>query len=444
MNTIKIRNLFVLKLCLFLFVALMFPATALARGSAVEDTVDDGEVIDQNLVLAGPEVVMAGEINGDLAAVGDQVTISGEVNGSLLVIGRSVILNGPVSGSLFVSALTLVVGPEASVGRDVHFIGEGLETQAGSTIERDLHVISLESSLSGEVNRKVNALVGPRNLILAMIDFMQSRGLLPQDEPPGANLPAFRLASSGNENLEVLGMGFGLPSIQSLPLFQPSPEQGTAANAGPGVRAPRQETTLDVPRIQAWALAFLRTLLSLLILGLLWVWLLPAQLSWAGEQARQGPLRAIFNGFVVFSVGWIGVFLGLVLVIVLAIFLYWVSLPNLAFLTGALGLTGLGLVVSVFWLSITYFSKLIIAFLVGTLLLRRFFPRYAQSRIWPLLVGVVLYALLASIPYLGWLVAVLFTLAGLGALWVISFPKRLAEGKPAPLAQSLPDSPRPA
>ncbi len=107
------------------------------------------------------------------------------------------------------------------------------------------------------------------------------------------------------------------------------------------------------------------------------------------------------SGLTFYVGGWFIAVLAFGLIVVLALFFYIISLPNLGFLVGTLGLMGLGLGVSVFWLSITYVSKLIIAFLIGKLLLQRFAPRYAQSNLWPLLLGVVLYALVASIPYLG-------------------------------------------
>ena len=82
---------------------------------------------------------------------------------------------------------------------------------------------------------------------------------------------------------------------------------------------------------------------------------------------------------------------------------------------------------SIFWLSIAYFSKIVIAYLVGSLIFKRFLPKYAQTRIWPFLTGVVIYALLASIPYLGWLIAVIATLFGLGAIWMLSGSRKQAE-----------------
>lgn len=149
----------------------------------------------------------------------------------------------------------------------------------------------------------------------------------------------------------------------------------------------------------------------------------------ASEQTRIKPWRALLTGLLVFVVGWIVALLILVLILALAFFFYWVSLPTLGFFTGAIGLMTLGLAVSIFWLSIVFFSKIVIAYLVGSLIFKRFFPQYAQTRIWPFLTGVILYALLASIPYLGWLIAVITTLFGLGAIWMLSSTRKQTEDK---------------
>jgi hypothetical protein len=181
--------------------------------------------------------------------------------------------------------------------------------------------------------------------------------------------------------------------------------------------------------VQAWGVSLLRNLVSILILGLLVLWLAPAQLNMASEQTRIKPWRALLTGLLVFVLGWIVAILILVLILALALFFYFVSLPTLGFFTGAIGLMTLGVAVSIFWLSIAFFSKIVIAFLVGQLLFKRFIPKYAQSRIWPFLSGVIIYALLASIPYLGWLIAVLATLFGLGGIWMLSGSRKQPEAQ---------------
>lgn len=427
MKTKKNSKFSLLKLSLFLFLTIifMFPASALASGSNVEDTVGKGEVLDRNVFLSGPNVVMDGVVKGDLVAAGDGIRINGEVDGSLIIAGKQVVLNGPVTGSAYVAALTLELGPQADIGRDVIFIGGGFELQESATIGRDLNLLSLESELSGQVNQQVNALVGPVNIIQTLFRWIQSRGWLPQTQRLEFRIP--KAAGSG--------MAFGLPALGNLPLVLAAPERTYDLGVDPGIQTSQQSSGIDVERLKGWLFSFLRTLASLLILGLLGVWLVPTQLNWAGEQARSSPWWMLLTGLLVFIIGWLSTVLVFLLILAVAIFLYWISLPTLGFWAGMLGLMGLGLAVTVFWLSIAYFSKIIIASLVGRLLFKRYLPKYAQSRVWPLLVGVILYAVLASIPYLGWVVAVFITFAGLGALWIVAFPRRQPESEPAAMVQ---------
>ena len=366
-------------------------------------------------------VTMAGVINGDLLAIGTDVKINGEVNGDVAVIGKNVVLNGPVSGNIYISALFLVVGPQASIGQDVYFFGNSITTQAGSTISRDLNVIGLESELTGAVNRRVNALVGPVTLVQKIYEFLVSKGWWPKSLQINP--------SSFQDGLKQPApvMAFGLASVRNLTLAPSSFADGSAINAVSASQAPARSNAIDVQRVQAWGVSLLRNLVALLILGLLVVWLAPMQLSMASEQTRIRPWRSLLTGLLVFVLGWIVALLILVLVMALALFFYWVSLPTLGFFTGAIGLMTLGVAVSIFWLSIAYFSKIVIAFLVGSLIFKRFFPKYAQTRIWPFLTGVIIYALLASIPYLGWLIAVIATLFGLGGIWMLSGSRKQPE-----------------
>jgi hypothetical protein len=114
-------------------------------------------------------------------------------------------------------------------------------------------------------------------------------------------------------------------------------------------------------------------------------------------------LVVFLTGSLVFVLGYIVTFLLFTLILDLSIFLYWVSLPTLGFETGTLGLTSLGIALSIFWLSIVFFSKIIVAYLCGSLFFKRFLPKFAHHRVWPFLSGVILYPLLTSIPTgVGW------------------------------------------
>jgi cytoskeletal protein CcmA (bactofilin family) len=412
----------ILRVCLLVAFTLMLPSSALARQVAYASTVQQGQVLDQNMILSGTAVTMDGVINGDLLAVGDTVTINGEVKGSLIVAAKNVVLNGPVSGSAYIAGLTLVLAPQANVQRDVYFVGNRIEMQDGSIVNRDLNVVSLEAALNGSVARDVNAQIGVVNLLQKAYQFAISRGWLP---------PNSQLLPSGFESAPAAGIISRQASLQNVAFVSHAVEGKFAANRAVNSHRDQSADTTDASRWKNWAITFLRSLAGLLILGLLALWLVPAQLSWAGEQAHTKPWQAFLTGLLVLVIGWFAAVIAGVLVLALAVFLYWVSLPNLAFLLGSLGLIALGLATVIFWLSIVYFSKIIVAALVGKLLFQRFMPKYAHSRVWPFVVGVFLYALLASVPYLGWVVAVITTLFGLGALWMTSQSGTLPRGKPA-------------
>ena len=72
---------------------------------------------------------------------------------------------------------------------------------------------------------------------------------------------------------------------------------------------------------------------------------------------------------------------------------------------------------------IAYGSKLVVVYPVGRWILQRLQGESSVeltgwSQAWPLVLGVLLYVVVAGIPYLGFVVSVLVTLLGLGAMWL--------------------------
>jgi hypothetical protein len=71
-----------------------------------------------------------------------------------------------------------------------------------------------------------------------------------------------------------------------------------------------------------------------------------------------------------------------------------------------------------FVLITAFLTKIVVAQLSGKLILARFKPTLAEHKVWPLVIGVVLIALLVAIPFIGWLFGVFIMFVGLGALWI--------------------------
>lgn len=394
---------------LALMVAFWIPSSGKAQGIIYGDRINEGQVVEQNVLLNGTDVAIDGTINGDVLAFGRTITVNGQVNGSLLAIGQTITINGQVSGNLVVGAVIMKMGSESEVERDIYFAGTRFTLPDGSAVQRDLNILSLDAQFSGEIGRDIHAVIGPlqiyESLIAPLINRITTSGAAQQ----------YSIAQTNKPNLASMGAGALIPISYWLPDGQEQIAQ----------QAPPQ---IDVERLKSWGLVLLRNLVALLVIGLFGTWLVPTPVNWASEKVRLAPWRMAFSGVTFFLGGWFVAVLAFFLILALAIFFYTVSLPNLGFLLGALGLMGLGLGVSVFWLAIAYVSKLIVAILIGRLLLQWLAPRISQNNnLWPLLLGVILYAMVASIPYLGWVVATVVTFIGLGALRVITFPSTLQQ-----------------
>jgi cytoskeletal protein CcmA (bactofilin family) len=406
---------------------------AAAQGIVYGNIVPVDTVIDQNLILTGYNVTVDGTVNGDVIAVGSRVTINGVVNGSLVTAGEYININGEVTGSVYSAALALTMGPSSMIGRDLYFLGIQLNMDQGSVINRDLFTISLLSaSFAGKVNRNTYAEIGPSAVVQMLFDlagwplpnWLGSGSLPPAWTSQHFAQAPFNFASAS----PVTFQGAGLGKLTNTP-----------ASFEEFFLAPAAEVD---PQVADWGMGLLRNLVAFLLIGLLLAWLLPSLLNQSSNKLRTKPWPSLGWGLVIYLVGWFLFGLLFTLVIALTIFFFTVSLVNLGFVVGGVGLASLGLVFMLFWLSVFYVSRIVVAFLFGRLLVGLFSKKAASGRLVPLLTGVVLYALLASIPYLGFVVSALATFFGLGALWMTL--RQIRKAPPADAwFETAPEAPAP-
>jgi hypothetical protein len=405
---VRARMLAALVLALAAWLAAAVPARA--GWAIVGDTVPAGQVIDDDVLIRGTDVVIDGTITGDLLAVGSTVTVNGSVSGSLVSLARTVTVNGEVGGSVYTLARTLKLGSTADVRHSAHFAGLLLDSHPGSRIGRDLVVASVRGSISSHIGRALNAMV----LLLTFngqigggVD-VPAPGAVPPVEP-GAAL--FFVSSSGGK----------LPALAMA---------GLAGLGQNGAAAADATTAGGIP---AWLVARLADLAVLLLVGGLVLWLRPVLIRRPADRLGHQPLPAAGLGLVALAIALNGaaiVILLAVLLLVLGIWLGVLTLWELTLLLWGIGYPGLILVVSSFALIVLYGSKTIVAALVGELILKRVAPSSLEYRIVPLLLGLVLYVALRSIPIVGPAIEVIVTIFGLGAAWLA------LRRQPLPVAQA--------
>ena len=96
-------------------------------------------------------------------------------------------------------------------------------------------------------------------------------------------------------------------------------------------------------------------------------------------------------------------------------------LPPIALLL-ALTIIGLplALIIGAWWLVATYVARIVTALVIGQLILKKFFKREKTALVWPLILGVTVLWLLMSIPYLGWIFALVAIWLGLGGIYAFA------------------------
>jgi hypothetical protein len=391
----------------------------------IEETIAEGEVIDDDVFVTGEHVIVNGTVNGDLFAFGQTVTINGVVNGSLFIGAQTVTVNGSVTGSIYGGAAALTLGDDGTVGRNLLFGGFSLQTEAGSTIGRDMMMGGYQALLAGTVERDIKVGVGALELagkvggdVNATVgtpgEGKPNFVMMPGELPPSVE-PGLRVAESAEigGQLNYSSREDQASAIEGEPaggvLFEESVEEMNQATESVGMGG----------SIVGWFFTRLQELLSLLVLGGLVIWSMPYLFSKAVHKAEEQPLPSAGWGVATLLVGYVGALIIAVLIIVLAIILGFITLGGLAGTVIGVGFGGLGVVFISFQLLVSYGSKLIVAFLGGKLFLERFSPKYAEHKGWTLLLGVALYVLLRGIPFIGWLIGLAATLIGLGALWLI-------------------------
>jgi hypothetical protein len=332
--------------------------------SGQEVTIPAGETVQRDLIASAGTVRVDGRVDGDLVASGGRVVVAGVVTGDVLVAAGSTTISGEVGGDVRAAAGQARV--EGRVGEDV-VLGAGQATVArGAQIGGDLIVGAGRLQLDGAVTGSVLGSAGG-----------YTRGG----------------SVAGSERVNVR-----------------QPEQAPAPTLA--------DRTADV----------LRRYVSILVVGLLLLWLLPRAFRGAADAVRGRPLVSLGIG----ALGFIGVVVLLVLVVLVTVLLaVALGLLGLGSLTGVTVFGGLlvaAVVAFLFFIAVAFGAQATAGLALGRLLFRGE-GRSFRGGLGALAFGVLVVVLVAAVPVAGGLLEVLVVLLGLGALLLLARPgrRRLAE-----------------
>lgn len=387
------------------------------------DTVVIGadEVVNDDLYVIADTFTLDGTVKGDVVVMGSTITINGVVEGDLIGGGQSLIINGVVQDDARVGGAAITVGAKGQVGDDLVGGGWSLETQPGSTVGGDLVFAGQQALLAGSVTGNVDTAVGSLKLTGTVGGDVDAAVGGPSNRPPFSpfmfmpNAPAIPSVPGG---LTVEGAEIGGTLKYTSPQEYQVPESVKNEYTPPPVQPGAEAAKETRSPVLAWLLGFVRGFVALLLAGLLLVWLAPGITNKLVQALAAKPLPALGWGFVMLIAFLVLVPLILAVIIALAALFGFLTLGSLTMLAILLGLLLLFALVVAFILIASWLSRIVVSIWLGRLILQRIKPDWANHRIWPLLVGLIIVVLLSTIPILGGLVGLLISLWGLGAVWL--------------------------
>lgn len=420
----------------FLLLAVMLgyatPAHAFDGRGGDQMVIQAGEVIEDDLYIGAQTLTMNGTVKGDLIVGAQTVIINGTVEGDLIAGAQTVVINGSVGDDARVFAAAIQIAEAASIGGDLVAMGASVETKTGSRVAADLVSGSGQVYLAGEVGGDVLAGTGGLELrgpvggdVKAYVNINQDTAsagpmnMYLSNSP--VTIPSMRpglhvgdKASIGGDLLYTGTLDVAIPAgIVAGEVTRVEPTS-TEINGQP---APRVQT--DGEKVLEWFFGMLRSIVTLILFGLLLGWLFPRFMRLLPENLKTQPLVSLGWGSILYA----AVFFGVLVIILLTIMLALIGLRWNIFWLGWLLLTALG---TAFLFATAYLSKVVVGEAIGKWLLGRVRPALAEHRYWPMLAGVTLLVVvigllrfpLLPIGFFGWLVNFLVILFGLGALWM--------------------------
>ncbi len=359
-----------------------------AEGKTGNITISEGESL-SNLYTGGNVILINSNIGKDLLTGGRTITVNGDVEDDLWAAGQSVVINGRVGGSVRTGGGDVVI--TGVVEEDVFAGGNNITIEETAEIRGDLFVggntIIINGSVSGDI-RFVGDKVTINNKVGGKV-----QGRIGKTLTLGSKAEIVGdLNYSAPKELTIEAGGKVLGETR-LKLKEP--------------KAGKQGKFLSASVIFGiFTLWFLIKIVSLIVAGLVLVYAFKKVTRTIIEQSFHGFWRNIGIGFIALVVTPIACIILLITVIGM-----WLS--GIAFLA---------------YLFIVTLVSLLAKIAFGSWLIKTLKKEKDYKVNWAsVVVGVLVLKVISFIPLVGWIVWVLFMLAGLGVLYRAIFRKLSAK-----------------
>ena len=430
---------------ILLLASLVLAAPALAADIRTKDVIVIDEDVDDDLYVLGSKITVNATIHGDLIALGGEIVINGLVEGDLWAAGGKIHINGTVADDVRFAGADLLLGPGGQVGDDLFAAGFGFSAEPGSAIAGDTFVAGYQALLGGDIAGDVNVAAAGLEISGHIAGDVQAE--VDEPDPEFADWTVFmgmwnpymppRLVGPGLTITEDARIDGELTYTSSVTVEIPDEVVGGAIVYQTPVPDEVEAPEVEVPEVPTgaltaaaivtlvvrWIVGTIRNFLTLLIIGVLLLWLVPKWLKEVVQHWKEKPLHSLGWGVAALLAFLVIVPLLFFVMIMLDIILGVLTLGGLVgIITGVFMVLEAALVVG-FWIDSVYITKVAFCYLIGWLILKNTASTWVDKAmgIVPLLIGLAIFVLLRSIPFLGAFFSLAVTIFGLGAIWMLAW-----------------------
>jgi cytoskeletal protein CcmA (bactofilin family) len=390
-----------------------------------QSVVESDEIVEDDLYIFGDEVTIDGVVKGDVIAFGRLIKLNGSVEGDFVAAGQAIVISGKVADDVRIAGQVLKIDKQAAITDDLIAAGFSLEFMEAGSIDGDLVYAGYQALVGGDVAGKVkgglvNCEISGRvggDVELSVGGDPAGANAYTSGSPPPVSMPNVPEGLTIRDTAQIDG-ALKYQSQNEANIASDAQITGEISHTRPQIQAQQAPTPAER------ALRIVAQYSTLLIIGLCVVMLAPNWTRRMSDNISTRPLACLAFGAAAIIAVIVLLPCILVLMIALAVIFGVVNLTSMVPVVIVLGLSGGAMLVVSFWFFATYLAEIVLSFFAGSWLLRWAQPTLGENRFLSLLAGLVLLAIISSVPYLGSIVGWLVVLFGLGALVVWLFSKR--------------------
>jgi cytoskeletal protein CcmA (bactofilin family) len=371
-------NKFFIKFSLLLAIVFLFSAPAQAGNQASEDLfhIKANEIITKNVSTISDEIIIDGIINGDLIAMASKITINGQIEGDLLALASEIYINGPIGGN--VRVISNYFELSSTISRNLNVFGDNVKLTENSRVLWDTNIWGADSTIEGRLEGSLKVLAYNVFISGEINDDVEIKLYANKKKPGHISLSGANIGGDlhyrATNNAEIDDAS-NIDGQVYATLIQP-------------------EKNHLIPRISWGNLIY--KIISALIFGFLIILLGRKYLPKLQAHIKNTPKKLILPGLIIFF--------GTPLATII-LFITIIGIP-------------LSLATLAIWTIVQYLAKILMMILFGQWIIKFFRKEKPFHIAWALALGVVISYLLFSLPFIGWLLSLLASLAGLGAIYL--------------------------